>query len=230
MDNFKIRFEKLNRQQKQAVEAIEGPVMVVAGPGSGKTELLSLRVANIMRLTDTAPKNILCLTFTDAAAFNMRQRLAGLIGRAAYRVAIHTFHSFGVEIINRYPEQFYGGASFLPADDITQMEVLEEIFSGLDYDNPLRSEHNGQFVYLPKVKKAIEHLKKAGLSPVEFKTILAENKRAAACAEPIIQKTFGDRVSKKMIPDAERAAEEIKRCPLTPLPGLFKPFTQALAD
>ena len=230
MDNFKTRFEKLNKQQRQAVETIDGPVMVIAGPGSGKTELLSLRVANILRLTDTAPKNILCLTFTDAAAFNMRQRLAGLIGRAAYRVAIHTFHSFGVEIINRYPEQFYGGASFLPADDITQTEILEEIFNGLDHDNPLRSKHNGQFVYLPKVKKAIEHLKKAGLSPAEFKIILAENKRAAVCAESIIQKTFGDRVSKKMIPDAERAAEEIKRCPLTPLPGLFKPFTQALAD
>src|SRR3989344_3015731 len=230
MDNFKIRFEKLNNRQRQEVEAIEGPVMVVAGPGSGKTELLSLRVANILRLTDTAPKNILCLTFTDAAAFNMRTRLAGLIGRAAYRVAIHTFHSFGVEIINRYPEQFYGGASFLPADDITQTEILEEIFNWLDHDNPLRSEHNDQFVYLPKVKREIEHLKKPGLSPAEFKASLAENKKAIAFAEPIIQKTFSDRVSKRMIPDAKRAAEEIKKYPLTPLPGLFKPLTQALAD
>ena len=230
MDSFKTRFEKLNKQQRQAVETIDGPVMVVAGPGSGKTELLSLRVANILRLTDTAPKNILCLTFTDAAAFNMRTRLAGLIGRAAYRVAIHTFHSFGVEIINRYPEQFYGGASFLPADDITQTEILEEIFNGLDYDNPLNSKHNDQFVYMPKVKKAIEHLKKAGLSPAEFKAILAENKKAIAFAEPIIQKIFSDRVSKRMIPDAERVIKEIKKFPLTPLPGLFKPLTQTIAD
>ena len=55
MDNFEDRLKKLNKQQRQAVDAIDGPVMVIAGPGSGKTELLSLRVANILRSTDTAP-------------------------------------------------------------------------------------------------------------------------------------------------------------------------------
>lgn len=230
MNNFEDRLKKLNKQQRQAVDAIEGPVMVIAGPGSGKTELLSLRVANILHSTDTAPGSILCLTFTDAAAFNMRRRLSGLIGREAYRVAVHTFHSFGVEIINRYPEYFYNGASFLPADDITQTEILENIFNGLDYDNPLRSEHNGQFTYLRKAKKAIEYLKKAGLTPAEFKIILAENKKAVNHINPIISSVFNDRISKKMFQPIFKALEEISKHPSGPLPGSFKSFAETIAD
>ena len=151
MSPFEIRYKALNAEQKEAVDAIEGPVMVIAGPGTGKTELLSLRVANILRKdTDIAPTNILCLTFTDAAAFNMRDRLVGLIGREAYRVAVHTFHSFGVEIINRHPEHFYAGAAFLPADDITQIEILQDIFEELDHGNPLRSQYQERFTSLFK--------------------------------------------------------------------------------
>ena len=230
MDTFEQRLKKLNAEQRTAVETVEGPVMVIAGPGSGKTELLSLRVANILRTTDTAPGNILCLTFTDAAAFNMRERLSGLMGREAYRVAIHTFHSFGVEVINRYPEYFYNGATFLPADEITQTEILEDIFSDLPHNNPLRSQHDDRFVYLNPVKKAIEYIKKAGLSPAEFKTIIEENKKAVAFADPIIQSVFNDRISKKMFASAREAARTISNYESTPLPGSFAPYAQALAD
>lgn len=229
-DIFEQRLKKLNAEQRAAVETVEGPVMVIAGPGSGKTELLSLRVANILRTTDTAPGNILCLTFTDAAAFNMRERLSGLMGRDAYRVAIHTFHSFGVEIINRYPEYFYNGATFVPADEITQIEILEDIFSGLKHNNPLRSQHDEKFVYLNPVKKAIEYIKKAGLSPAEFKTVVEENKKAAAFADPIIQSVFNDRISKKMFSSAREAARTISNYESSPLPGSFKSLTAALAD
>ena len=97
--SFKSRYNNLNEKQKLAVDTIDGPVMVVAGPGSGKTELLSLRVANILKRTDISPNNILCLTFTDAASKNMRDRLIGLIGASAHKVAIHTFHSFALDIV-----------------------------------------------------------------------------------------------------------------------------------
>ncbi len=229
MSTFEDRIKNLNKQQKQAVDTIDGPVMVIAGPGSGKTELLSLRVANILKNTDASPGNILCLTFTDAAAFNMRNRLAGLIGHDAYRVSIHTFHSFGVEIINYYPEYFYNGATLLPADQITQTEILEKIFTELPYDNPLRSEFNGQFTYLYKTKKAIEYLKKAGLTPDEFKTILAENKKEIEHADPIIKSVFNDRISKKLYPAAISAAKEIGAFKSKKLPGFFRPFAQSLA-
>jgi len=63
-DKFKKIYSQLNREQKLAVDTVEGPVMVVAGPGTGKTRTLILRIANILRLTDTQPENILALTFT----------------------------------------------------------------------------------------------------------------------------------------------------------------------
>ena len=65
--------------------------MVVAGPGTGKTQLLAMRVANILRQTDVLPSNILCLTFTEAAATNMVERLSTIIGADAYKVEINTF-------------------------------------------------------------------------------------------------------------------------------------------
>lgn len=230
MSQFERRYSQLNPEQKKAVDTIDGPVMVVAGPGSGKTELLSLRVANILRKVDIRPGNILCLTFTDAAAFNMRQRLAGLLGRDAYRVAIHTFHSFGMEVINRYPEFFYNGAIFLPADDVTQTEILEGIFRELEYGNPLRSEHQNQFVYLNPVKKAIEYLKKAGLTPDEFMRILEANKKETALIDPLISSVLTDRVSKKMIPALEGFISDLYRIPAEILPGNFKSLSSVISQ
>ncbi|MDR0955672.1 MAG: UvrD-helicase domain-containing protein, partial [Candidatus Nomurabacteria bacterium] len=68
--NFQREYAKLNDAQRAAVDAVDGPVLVVAGPGTGKTQLLSVRVAQILRQTDADPGNILCLTFTRAGADN----------------------------------------------------------------------------------------------------------------------------------------------------------------
>jgi len=73
----------LNENQQAAVNYIEGPLLVLAGPGTGKTQLLSSKVAHILKVTDTAPNNILCLTFTESGAENMRTRLLSMIGRDA---------------------------------------------------------------------------------------------------------------------------------------------------
>src|SRR5690606_13080516 len=91
---FLEAYNKLNKAQKEAVDTIEGPVMVVAGPGTGKTQILSLRIANILRNTDTAPENILALTFTESGVASMRKRLSQIIGSSAYSVVIKTFHGF----------------------------------------------------------------------------------------------------------------------------------------
>lgn len=230
MSQFEKRYAQLNPEQKKAVDTIEGPLMVVAGPGSGKTELLSLRIANILRTVDVRPGNILCLTFTDAAAFNMRDRLTGLLGRDAYRVAIHTFHSFGVEVINRYPEHFYNGALFFPADDVTQTEILQGIFEELEYGNPLGAKHQDKFVYLNAVKKAIEYLKKAGLNPDEYAKVLECNHKEAAIIDPLIQSVLNDRVSKKMIPALEKVVAGLERVSSVVLPGGFAPLRKAIAD
>jgi len=104
--NFKKEYARLNPEQRQAVNAIEGPVMVIAGAGTGKTQTIALRIANILKTTQTPPQNILCLTFTESAAQNMRQRLLSIISSPAYKVKIHTFHSFSNEVILTHPDQF----------------------------------------------------------------------------------------------------------------------------
>jgi superfamily I DNA and RNA helicase len=91
---FLAEFAQLNAAQRTAVEHIEGPVLVIAGPGTGKTHILSARIGRILMETDTQPFNILCLTFTEAGVRAMRERLLQFIGPEAYRVHIFTFHSF----------------------------------------------------------------------------------------------------------------------------------------
>src|SRR5215510_9823717 len=103
MEAYQRALKQLNPAQKRAVEAIDGPVLVIAGPGTGKTQLLTTRIAHILAKTDTLPQNILCLTFTDSAAATMRERLASLIGQDAYDVTISTYHAFGSDIIRRFP-------------------------------------------------------------------------------------------------------------------------------
>ena len=97
---FQDHFNSLNTAQQAAVKKTEGPVMVIAGPGTGKTQLLAARIGNILRVTDARPYNILCLTYTEAGSIAMRQRLLEFIGPEAYRVSIFTFHAFCNDIIH----------------------------------------------------------------------------------------------------------------------------------
>src|SRR6478672_13894107 len=89
-EKFDEEYERLNAQQRTAVDAIEGPVMVIAGPGTGKTQILAARIGKILLDTDVLPYNILCLTYTDAGVIAMRRRLVQFIGADAYRVNIFT--------------------------------------------------------------------------------------------------------------------------------------------
>src|SRR3954463_10723315 len=96
---FQLEYARLNNDQRQAVDKIDGPVMVIAGPGTGKTQILAARIGKILLDTDTSPSNILCLTYTDAGALAMRKRLLQFIGPEAYKVNIHTFHAFCNDVI-----------------------------------------------------------------------------------------------------------------------------------
>src|ERR1700733_8567750 len=106
MPDFVSQYKLLNANQKAAVDYIEGPLLVIAGPGTGKTQLLSLRAANILTKTDTLPQNILCLTFTESGAQEMRRRLIKIIGEDAYKITISTYHGFGSEIVQANPSFF----------------------------------------------------------------------------------------------------------------------------
>ncbi len=208
-ESFQQRYEALNPPQRQAVDTLDGPVLVVAGPGSGKTELLGVRVANILMKTDTLPSSILCLTFTDSASVNMQKRLETLIGPEAYKVAVHTFHSFGREIIAQHPEYFYKGAAYAPADEITQLKILQEIFSELPHNSTLASYHPEHgYTYIKDAKSRIGELKKAGYNPQEFRAALEANKKFLAMANPLVAETFEERIGAAMLP---KIAELLKR-------------------
>src|SRR3954466_6721448 len=96
---FEEEYGRLNKEQQRAVDAIEGPVMVIAGPGTGKTQILAARIGRILLDTDALPENILCLTYTDAGTLAMRRRLQHFIGADAYKVNIYTFHAFCNDVI-----------------------------------------------------------------------------------------------------------------------------------
>lgn len=205
--DFLKRYSNLNESQKKAVDIIDGPLMVIAGPGTGKTELLSVRIANILQKTDTLPENILCLTFTDSAASAMRKRLAEIIGKESYKVAVHTFHSFGSEIINQNGQYFYQGAHFRPADQLSSYEIIRNIFETLGYENPIAGKLNDEFTYLSDSLTAISELKKSGLTSDELLKILDENDLVIEKTEQLLAPVFDDRISKKT---ADLAAKHIK--------------------
>ena len=217
--DFQTRYAKLNANQRQAVDYIHGSLLVIAGPGTGKTELLSMRTAQILRQTDTLPDSILCLTFTESGAANMRQRLRQIIGEDAYKIAIHTFHSFGTEIINQHREYFFHGADSQPADELTQHQIVTGILEGLDWRNPLSAKNNGEFVYTSELIRVISEFKQSGLTPAELRLVMADNQRVIADITPDVQQVFASKISKKTIelfaPLAESIAERIGRGGIT---------------
>lgn len=226
---FDTRFAKLNDNQQEAVKAIHGPLLVIAGPGTGKTELLSMRAAQILRETDALPSNILCLTFTESGASNMRQRLIGIIGEDAYKVGIHTFHSFGTEIIGDNREYFFKGSGVKPADDLMQQQILTEIFETLDWKNPLAKKNLDEFVYLTDTLRAVSDFKQSGLSPEEIRQVLDSNARIFAKINDSITKTFEDKISKASIEKLANLAQEAASLNADKLPEGLVPYVKTLA-
>ena len=167
-------YKKLNGAQKEAVDTLEGPLLVLAGPGTGKTQLLSARVANILLKTDTDPSSITCLTFTVNAANNMRERLRGMIGSTANQVVIKTFHSLAADLIAANPQHFYAGATLNPVSDLAAQEILYSIFEKLPHDDPLAAQYDDSYSYLGGALDAIGKAKDAGLTPEKLKEVLQQ--------------------------------------------------------
>lgn len=167
---FDLSYKKLNDAQRQAVDTIEGPVLVLAGPGTGKTQVLTTRIANILKETDTDPSSILALTYTDAATREMKERLIKLIGKDGYFVKIASYHSFCTDIISENPERFSRPSGLNLITELEKIQVIKNILE------------KGSFILLKpagdpshhqsSILKAISDLKREGFSVEEYKKLV----------------------------------------------------------
>ena len=136
--SYDYHYNRLNPAQKRAVDQINGAVMVIAGPGTGKTQILAVRIAKILSDTDAQAHNILCLTFTEAATIAMRRRLVEIIGPAAHQIHIYTFHGFCNQVIQEHLGTFGNYRQLEPLTDLERVDVFQQIISDLPNDHVLK--------------------------------------------------------------------------------------------
>ena len=166
MSKFEEKYKELNKEQKSAVDSIDGPVMVIAGPGTGKTQILALRIANILKKTDTEASGILCLTFTNSGVRAMRERLSQYVGSDADKITVSTFHSFAISLI----EKHYELLNFLKIPELLSEDkavfLVDEILQNNDWEY-LRPRANPS-MYFADLKQLISILKRERITSEEF--------------------------------------------------------------
>jgi len=167
---FELAYKKLNDAQRQAVDTIEGPVLVLAGPGTGKTQVLTTRIANILKETDTTPESILALTYTDAATREMKERLIGLIGKDGYYVKVTSYHAFCSDVIAENPERFSRPKGLDIATDLQKIQIVEEILErgSFRYLKPA----GNPTLYLKYILDAIQNLKREGFTVKKYQKLV----------------------------------------------------------
>jgi DNA helicase-2/ATP-dependent DNA helicase PcrA len=163
-EKYNAIYKDLNTQQKKAVDNIEGPVMVIAGPGTGKTQILSARIGKILLDTDTNPDNILCLTYTDAGVVAMRKRLLSFIGPDAYKVNIYTFHAFCNDIIQENLSLFEK-TSMDPISDLEKIELYKNLIDTLPKNHPLKRYRGDVYYEINNLQSLFSTMKREGWSP-----------------------------------------------------------------
>lgn len=212
-DNFDKEYKKLNPEQQQAVDTLEGPVMVIAGAGTGKTQTISLRIANILKKTDTPPGAILCLTYTDVAAQNMRDRLFEIIGPEAYKVRFGTFHSFCNEVILSHPQYFpFGGSALRSIDDLEAVEIVKSLIDKLKNNSPL-IKWGDRYFYQKDINQAIHDLKRENISPEILAQAISQQEKLSSQMTPLISKLKTLRATKNNYPALNVIFEEFKNLP-----------------
>ncbi|MCX5686870.1 MAG: ATP-dependent DNA helicase [Candidatus Omnitrophica bacterium] len=171
MKDYLKFYNELNLRQKEVVDRTEGALLVLAGPGTGKTLALSVRAGSILKKKHVRPDNILILTYTNSAAKAMKERLSEVIGLDGYEVEVGTFHSFANSIIQGSEEAAIYIGDKVQMDDVERMRVIEYILDntkGLDAIRPFRA----PYTYLKEILQRIGDLKKDGVLPQDFENYL----------------------------------------------------------
>ena len=171
MKDYSRLYKELNQRQRQAVDQTEGPFLILAGPGTGKTQLLSVRAASIVKCKKADPENILILTYTNAASKAMKERLSAVIGLAGYDVEVGTFHSFANTLIQESEEAANYIGDKVQLSEVERMRAMEYILDntdGLDEIRPFRA----PYTYLKEILQRISDLKREGIYPDAFRRYL----------------------------------------------------------
>ena len=209
-DVFDAQYANLNTHQRDAVDTIDGPVMVVAGPGTGKTTILTLRIANILKRTDTPANGILAITYTDAGVKAMREKLQKIIGDRAHDVKLHTFHSFASSIISEYPDHFLPISDLKLATDIEQESSIRLILSDPKFPEFAALRPAGKpDAYVSGIIRSIDTAKREDMTPEKVREFaLAEKKHIENSDDSISTRgaTKG-----KLKADAREAIEKCER-------------------
>jgi DNA helicase-2/ATP-dependent DNA helicase PcrA len=166
MDIFQEKYEKLNKEQSVAVDTIDGPVMVVAGPGTGKTEVLALRIGNILKKTDTTPDGILCLTFTKSGVKAMKNRLRNYIGNEGDKVSVFTFHSFASKLLEKYHHLLGFENTPTVMSDNESFFLMDDVFESDSFENV--SARTNKAVFFNNLNRLISMMKRYRITPEEF--------------------------------------------------------------
>lgn len=160
-EKFQQALANLNPEQLAAVNKMDGPVLVVAGPGTGKTQILAARIGKILTDTDALPNEILCLTYTDAGAIAMRKRLFEFIGPDAYRINIYTFHAFCNEIIQENLE-YFGKLNLEPLSELDGAMLFRQLVDDFPNDHLLKRFTGDVYFDAPRLKRLFSTMKSEG--------------------------------------------------------------------
>ncbi len=160
-NKFAEEYKKLNDQQRTAVDTIEGPVMVIAGPGTGKTQILAARIGKILLDTDALPENILCLTYTDAGTIAMRRRLQQFIGADAYKVNIYTFHAFCNDVIQDNLNLFEKN-SLDAVSELESIELFKQLIDAFPKGHPLKRYRGDVYYEINNLRNLFSSMKREG--------------------------------------------------------------------
>src|SRR6195952_5085680 len=167
-NKYNLEFQKamagLNPEQLAAVNKIDGPVMVIAGPGTGKTQILAARIGKILLATDANPSNILCLTYTEAGALAMRRRLVNFIGSDAYKVNIYTFHAFCNDIIQENLSLFEKN-ELDPISELEKIALLKKLIDEFPKNHPLKRYRGDVYYEIKNLAHLFSAIKQEGWKP-----------------------------------------------------------------
>lgn len=227
---FDETYKKLNPEQKKAVDTIDGPVFVMAGPGTGKTQILTLRIANIIKESPgITPENILALTFTNTAAYNMRERLGVMIGaELAHRVYIGTFHSFAEDMIRRNVDFFPKFFRARLASPVERIELLERVLEHIE------TKHFSVFKRRDSTINALlssfDTIKQEGATPEYFKELAHHAFDTSLKDEELYYKVSRGNYKKGDVKPTELKKREHRRDKQLELADIYGAYQNALEE